>query len=159
MASPTDPTAAVVDASAAVAYCAREANRYAAIEQYLDAGEVSKLRLYAPGLLVGECLHVFCKKEQRGEIDAAGHAAAVVALDELMKSLNPPAGGDGALVLPAARLSAGYTCSKSNDSVYLALAEQLAADGEVVQVVTFDDDQARRAGRITGVTGRLLPTT
>lgn len=61
-----------------------------------------------------------------------------------MKSLNPPAGGDGALVLPAARLSAGYTCSKSNDSVYLALAEQLAADGEVVEVVTFDDDQARR---------------
>lgn len=158
MASPTDPTAAVLDASAAVAYCASEAGRDVVVRQYLADCGSARRPVSAPGAIVSECLYVFCKKRERGELDPAGHTAAVAALDALMTTLDPPIGGEGRLVLPAARLVAGYACPKTTDSIYLALAEQLAARGEVVKVVTFDDGQAKRADRLPGVTGRCLTT-
>lgn len=73
-----------------------------------------------------------------------------------MKGVEPPPGGDRSLVAPAAKLAAGYACTKTTDSIYLALAEQLAGRGEVVEVVTFDDGLAKRADRLPGVAGRLL---
>lgn len=157
MTSPADPTAAVLDASAAVALCAREPGREAVVRNYMAEAGVAGRKVHAPGVIVSEALHVFCKKFGRGELTSAGHAVAVADLENLARNLLPPPGGEHSLVGPAARLNAGYTCGKSNDSLYLALAEQLVAAGDVVEVVTFDDDQARRAGRLTGVTGRRLP--
>ena len=157
MTSPTDPTAAVLDASAAVALCSREPSRDAVVRNYVAEAGVAGRKVYAPGAITGEALHVLCKKLARGELGPAAHALAVADLEGLARNLLPPPGGEHSLIAPAVRLSAGYTCDKSNDSLYLALAEDLAGRGEVVEVVTFDDDQARRAGRLTGVTGRRLP--
>ncbi|MBX9581971.1 MAG: PIN domain-containing protein [Gemmataceae bacterium] len=157
MATPSNPTAAVLDASAAVAYAAREPGRFGHVASHLAANNATGRDSYAPGLIVGETLHVLCKKLARGELDATTHAAAVVDLIDLMNGVRPPPGGEAGLIAPAARLGGGYTCAKSNDSLYLALAERLVAAGEVVEVVTFDDDQAKWAERLPGVTGRRLP--
>lgn len=108
-------------------------------------------------MIVGECLYVFCRKLALGELTPATYATAVTDLEDLIRGVRPPPGGEHSLVASAARLGGGLTCTKSNDSLYLALAEQLVARGEVVEVVTFDDDQARRADRLTGVAGRRLP--
>lgn len=156
MATPLDPTVAVLDASAAVALCSHEPGRFDVVRSHLAGNEAAGRRTYAPGLIVGEALHVLCKKLARGELDATGHTDAVTAFVKLMAAVLPPPNGDAGLIDPAARLGAGYTCNKSNDSVYLALAEQLVAGGAVVEVVTFDDDQAKRAERLAGVTGRRL---
>ena len=157
MATPSDPTAAVLDASAMVAWCAREAGRDAVVERFFDAAAAASKPVYAPGAIVSECLYVFCKKLAAGQLDAASHALAVRRLDEAMLLVSPPPDGDRSLVIRANRLAAGYACPKSTDSVYLALAEALAAGGEVVEVVTFDEGQAKRADRIDGVVGRYLP--
>ncbi len=158
MATKADPTAAVLDASAMVAYCCQEAGRDAAVRQYLDGAAAAKRPIYSPGAIVSESLFVFCKKRATGELDADGHAAAGRALATAMRLVFPPPDGEGSLVEPAAKFAAGYTCTKTTDSLYLSLAEQLAARGEVVEVVTFDEDQAKRADRLPGITGRCLTT-
>ena len=157
MATASDPTVVVLDASAAVAYAAKEPGRFGHIASHLAANRAAARDLFAPGLIVGESLYVLCKKLAKGQFDATAHTAAVAALVKLMAGVRPPPGGDASLIAPAARLAAGYTCAKSNDFVYLALAEQLVAAGEVVEVVTFDDDQAKRADRLPGVVGCRLP--
>lgn len=157
MATSSSPTVAVLDASAAVAYAAREPGRFGHLTTDLATNEAAGRPSYAPGLIVGEALYVLCKKLARGQLDATTHAAAVSDLVDLMQGVRQPPGGDVGLIAPAARLAAGYTCAKSNDSVYLALAEQLVAAGEVVEVVTFDDDQAKRADRLPDVVGCRLP--
>lgn len=156
MAISTDPTVAVLDASVAVAIAAPEPGRDAAAQRFLDEYEAAGRTIYAPGVIVNESLYVLCKKAARGELDATNHALAVGRLERLLAGVEPPPGGDRSLVAPTARLTAGLTCNKTNDSIYLALAEQLAGRGEEVEVVTFDDNLARRADRLPGVAGRLL---
>ena len=156
MATSTDPTVAVLDASVAVALSAPEPGRDAAAQRLLDEYEAAGRTVYAPGVIVNESLYVLCKKLGRGELDATNHALAVGRLERLLAGVEPPPNGDRGLVAPTARLASGLTCNKTNDSIYLALAEQLANRGEEVEVVTFDAGLVRRADRLPGVAGRLL---
>jgi predicted nucleic acid-binding protein len=130
--------AAVVDASFVIGYCAKENNKYAQakakLEQYLNDG----WQLFAPGVMVGEVLYALCRKVQEATLTAAEHAVAVGNFELLMNEIYPPPQGDSSLVARAESIRHPFGCARTNDSIYLALAEQLQDDRHA-EVVTFDD--------------------
>ena len=87
------PPAVVLDASIAVALCAKEA-----ITGPLASAEIARLsamgyEFFIPGVIVGETLYVLCGKVQAGTLSATDHAQAVQDFAALMtKALPPPDG-------------------------------------------------------------------
>ena len=147
----------VVDANVLIAICAREKDKFsnakAAIKNYAHSGRT----FYAPGLIVGEVLYVLCGKLQNGLLTATEHDQAVRSFGAQMNAILSPPGSDASLIIRAAEISSGYGCSRSADSVYLALAEELAKSG-TTDLLTFDEDLQKQARRnIPSVHINLLP--
>jgi predicted nucleic acid-binding protein len=142
--SPTLPGAVVIDASVVVAICAKEARRepvaLAELSQYSSQG----YEFYAPGVLVSETLYVLCGKEQNGTLTTADYQQAIIELDSIATGLLPPPEGEGALVIRSAAIRVGYGCSRSADSIYIALAETLAQKRQTV-LITFDQGIPKHA--------------
>ena len=81
---------------------------------------------------MSEALYVLCGKEQNGTLAAADYQQAILELESLANGFLPPPNGEGALVLRAAEIRVGYGCSRSADSIYIALAEALAQERPTV---------------------------
>ncbi len=114
---------------------------------------------YAPGVIVGECLFVLCKKCEDKALSTAEHAAAVSDLATYMGMILPPPQGDRSLIARAEQLRNVYGCSRSADGLYLALTEELAGAGPA-ELLTFDagiESQART--NAPSVVVRLLVPT
>jgi len=133
----SSPASVVVDASFLIALSAKEPGREARAHAHLAAYGAGGSQLYAPGVLVAECLYVLCKKLEAGLLTASQHHQAVLSLETYAGTIASPPGGEGPLVLRAEQLRGSYSCRRSADSLYLALAEALAASG-TVELVTFD---------------------
>src|SRR5579872_5072298 len=138
------PGTVVLDASVSIAVAAKEADKEpkasAEIVHYSGLG----YEFFAPGALVTETLYVLCKQWESGTLAAADHAQAVQDFDALMSKVLPPPDGDGALVLRAEAIRGTYTCRRSADAVYIALAEVLTATRPTV-LLTFDADMSKQA--------------
>jgi predicted nucleic acid-binding protein len=134
----TSPASVVIDANVVIAICAKEpdkvANAEAKIKEYAGKG----CRFYAPGVIVSECLFVFCKKVKASVLTQAEHSNALQAFIKLMNIVNPPPLGDKALIKRADEIRGGLTCKRTTDAIYLALAEELGR-ADATEVVTFDD--------------------
>jgi hypothetical protein len=57
---------------------------------YANAG----YRFFAPGVIVAECLFVFCRKLSDGVITEVEHASAIDAFLQLMSQVGPPPNND-----------------------------------------------------------------
>jgi predicted nucleic acid-binding protein len=129
--------AVVIDANVIIAICAKEAGReplaLAELRHYSSQG----YEFYAPGVVISEALYVLCGKEQNGTLTAADYQRAILELESLASGLLPPPKGEGALVIRSAAIRAGYGCSRSADSIYIALAEALTRERPTV-LLTFD---------------------
>jgi predicted nucleic acid-binding protein len=155
-APPTAPHAATLDASFVIGLCAREPGKYAKAQAELGRRIAAGCSLHAPHLLIMEACHVLCKKQDAGETTPQEHAAALVSLQTLSSLIIFPLRGDAQLLARAEQMRGGYGCSRSADSFYLALAEQLAACGSS-ELLTFDAGQQRQAAAVApGVTVTLL---
>jgi predicted nucleic acid-binding protein len=148
----------VVDANVVIAICARERDKLSraetALKDYAARGRV----FYAPGLIVGEVLYVLCGKLQNGTLTEVQHERAVRSFQVQMNAILPPPSGDAALITKGEEIRKGYGCSRSADSVYLALAEELSQSGGT-ELVTFDEGLQRQAMKnALGITIRLLPS-
>lgn len=142
---PTSSVAAVVvDASVVIALCAREPDKIASAEEKLAEYAADGSKFFAPGGLIMECLYVFCKKLKDGVLTPIEHAAAVHALITFMAAVDPPPSGDKALIARAESIRGSLGCSRSADSIYLALADEL---GKIcsTEVVTFDTGMKKQA--------------
>lgn len=137
MAPSTKPSAIVLDASAVVAFCANEAGRYAKIKAYLDYHTSGGSLFYAPGVMIAESLFVFCRKLVDARMSASDHAIAVQALELIAGNILPPLNGEYRLIASAEQIRGAHGCGHSADSLYLALAVELAKT-ETVELVTFD---------------------
>jgi predicted nucleic acid-binding protein len=136
--SPTpSPVAVVVDANVAIAICAKEADKLTNAETKIAEYAKNGVQFFAPGVIVGECLYVFCKKLRDGVLTTAEHANAIQAFITLMASIQPPPCGDKGLIKRAEEMRGGLACGRSADGIYLALAEELTKNG-VTEIVTFD---------------------
>jgi predicted nucleic acid-binding protein len=142
--------AVVVDANVLIAICANETDRStkatAALSDYAQRG----WQFYAPGVVTGEVLFVLCGKLQSGSLTSVEHAVAVRTFEAQMKSILQPPGGEVALIVRAEDLRSGYGCSRSADSIYLALAEELAASMGA-DLLTFDRDLEKQAPKKTPI--------
>ncbi len=134
---PPLPDAVVVDANVVIAICAKEGGReplaLAELAHYSRQG----CEFYAPGVLVSEALYVLCGKEQDGTLLSPDYLKAILELESIAAGLLPPPNGEAALVVRSAEIRAGYGCSRSADSIYIALAEALSLERTTV-LLTFD---------------------
>jgi predicted nucleic acid-binding protein len=150
------PGAVVLDASVLVAVCAKEAvnepKALSAIAQYSAMGS----GFFAPGVVVAEVLHVLCRKLSDGTLTASDHAGAVIELERFATAIQPPPTGDASLVRRADAIRGAYSCNRSADGLYIALAEELSRTIPT-ELLTFDKDLPKQAARhAVGVTVRIL---
>ena len=136
----------MIDASVAVAIAAHEAGKNVAAVESIRSAANNGYSSYAPGVIVTEVLYALCQQEHRGILSAVEHEQAVTDFSALMQERIPPPDGDAALVSRSYSLCAGYGCSRSADSVYIALAELLTATRPTV-LLTFDRELPKHAAR------------
>jgi len=147
----------VVDANVLVALCAKEKDKFTKAHDALDDYAQKGWVFYAPGVVVGEVLYVLCGKLQSGVLTTLEHERAVQSFDAQMKAILPPPSGDAALILRAEALRKSYGCSRSADSLYLALTEELTQSVRA-ELLTFDQDLQKQAVKnASGVKINLLP--
>ena len=132
-----NPGALIIDANVAIAICSRETGRDAKASTELSSYATQGYEWFAPGVIVMETLYVLCQKHQAGLLTAIEYDDAVNEFDILMSSISPPPGGDGSLIQRAHAISRGYGCSRSADSIYIALAETLS-QVRPTTLITFD---------------------
>ena len=79
----------VIDANVVIAICTNEADKLTKAEAKLQEYATKGCRFYAPGVLVAECLFVFCKKLKDGVLTGPEHASAIKAFITLMAAIEP----------------------------------------------------------------------
>jgi predicted nucleic acid-binding protein len=101
-------------------------------------------------------LFALCQKHRGGLLTDEEYDDAVDSFATFMKGISSPPSGEADLVKPSALIGAGYGCSHSADSVYLALAAQMSSTRPAT-LLTFDGELLRHAARkAPGVHVRLL---
>lgn len=158
MIRPSSPKgAAVVDANIVISMAANEPTEpktSAEVVRYSMLG----YEFFAPGVIVAETLYVLCVKLSDGSLSVADHALAVRKLDVFIKRVSPPPSGDAALLLRAEALRGSYSCRRSADGFYIALAEELSQTRPTV-LLTYDEDMSKQATKnVPSVTVQLLIT-
>ncbi len=153
------PDVAVIDANVLIGICAKEAekvaNATAALNEYSAQGTI----FYAPGVSVSECLFILCNKLQKGVLTEAEHQRAIQYLKASMGLIFPAPQGEAVLITRAHEIQSGYSCRHSTDSIYLALAEELARTN-TVELLNFDQGPEQQAAKnAPTVKVRLLLST
>lgn len=147
--------ALVLDANVAISIVANEAGAataHNAILLYVQQG----FEMFAPGVIVSEALYVLCGKLQDGTLTFSDYSAAINSFNDIMEDVNPTPDGDRRLVLRAEEIRGSYTCRRSADGVYIALAELLTAT-RTTFLLSFDEDIKKQAARYApGVRVELL---
>ncbi len=149
--------AVVVDANVPLAIVASEPgepNASAAITRYAGLNYT----FYAPGAILAETLYVLCCKMQDGNLTPSEHAQAIADLDAFMQMVKSPPNGESRLLLRAETIRGAYSCRRSADGIYIALAEALSATLPTV-LLTFDEDMAKQATKFAPTVSVELLTT
>ncbi|MDQ2688231.1 MAG: hypothetical protein M3Y28_10230 [Armatimonadota bacterium] len=142
----SQPGAVIIDATVAVAISAKEAGREQRAVAEMSRYSANGCQFYAPGVLASETLYVLCGKQQSGALTAAEYAQAITNLENFMRGIRPPPSGEAALIGRAVAIRSGYGCSRSADSIYLALAEELAQT-RITYLLTLDTGIPNQAAR------------
>ncbi len=150
------PGAAVVDASVFTSLCAKETT-HATAAQALAGYAFKGWSFHTPNVVVAEVLFALCRKLNNGELTPLAYEEAVQNFQDQMVAVSTPPLGDAAFIKRAVDIQKGYGCSRSADSIYIALAEKLA-QSVPVEIVTFDKDMVNQAAKnARAVTINLLP--
>jgi len=151
--------AVVLDASVAVAVSAQESDKERAARDTMKYYSDRQCLFFAPGVIVSESLYVLCKQVDNGKITEQIHALAITKLEAFLAPVLPSTRGDKSLIKRATEIRGTYSCRRSADGLYIALAEQLSAIYETV-ILTFDEDMPKQAARnAPTVTVQLLPVS
>lgn len=138
--------AIVTDASFAIAICAKETGTEQIALAELRRYTALAYEFFAPGVLVSETLYVLCGKAADGTLKPTDHAQAVLDLETFLASISSPPHGDATLVERAEAIRGGYSCRRSADGFYIALAEQLTQTRPTT-LLTFDKELPKQAAR------------
>ena len=127
----------VIDASVMIAICAKEQNKQITAKDALEDYVAKGWAFHAPNVIVAEVMYILCLKLQDGSLTPALYEKAVENFhDQAINFLSPP-NGDASLIKRSKEIRQGYGCSRSSDSLYIALAEELAISGNA-EILTFD---------------------
>lgn len=133
----------MVDANVVISMAANEPTEphtSAEVARYSTLG----YEFFAPGVIVAETLYVLCGKLSGGSLSATDHTLAIRKLDVFLKSVSPPPSGDAALLLRAEAIRGSYTCRRSADGIYIALAEELSTTRPTI-LMTLDEGMKKQA--------------
>ncbi len=100
---------------------------------------------FAPNVIVGEVMFALCHKLAAGVLTEAEYEKAVESFLNLMKSIVTP-NDETDFVERAVEIRASYGCSRSSDSLYIALAEDLVKI-RTVELLTFDKGMVNQAAK------------
>ena len=139
------PGALVLDANIPIALVANETGA-SIVQDILQYYATQGYEPFAPGLIVSETLYVLCGKLQDGSLNSNEYSVAVSAFSSFMQDVLPTPGGDSTLIVRAEVIRGSYTCRRSADGVYIALAESLT-QSRPTRLLTFDEDMKKQAAR------------
>lgn len=146
MSQPNNPDAVVVDANILISLCIKEpttfTKAYTAFNNYGKNG----WDFYAPNVIIAEVLYVLCLKLQTSLVTRAKYDEAVEFFKDYMSLISTPTGGDASLIQRAKEIQSGYGCSRSADSLYIALTEALASGG-AAELLTLDAGFVNQAAK------------
>lgn len=138
--------AVVPDANVIIALCAKEIDKLqtaeAAFKHYVKQG----YEFFAPSVLVAEVIFVLCQKLADGSLTQTEHDKAIDVFGDYLKGIELSPNGEAFLLKRAVEIRQGYGCSRSSDSLYLALAEELTANYDT-EIVTFDKGFINQAAK------------
>jgi predicted nucleic acid-binding protein len=110
------------------------------LKDYADNG----WDFYAPNIIVAEVLYILCQKNQAGTLTNIAYKEAIENFQDQMKAVKTISDSD--LIKRAFDIQQSYGCSRSADSIYIALAEHLAKT-HTVEIVTFDGGLVNQAAK------------
>jgi predicted nucleic acid-binding protein len=140
--SPTIAGEVVIDASVAVAIVSKETDRDTKANAELARYSAQGYLWYAPGAIITETLYALCRKRNAGMLDAAQYAQAAIDFAALMSGILPME--EAPLVVRAQAIGEGFSCYRSADGLYVALAEELSKSRPTV-LLTFDEAMPNQA--------------
>jgi len=79
-------------------------------------------------------------------LTASEHEKAVKSFEAQMIAVLQPPDGDAGLITRAEEMRKGYGCGRSADSIYLAMAWELA-QSDTTELLTFDRDLQKQAAK------------
>src|SRR5262249_11522476 len=136
----------VIDANVLIAICTQEQNKYSKAKAALEDYAANGFMFFAPNVIIYESLYVICNKLQNSLITAADYEKAIQNLIDQLQAIIPPPNGEVILIQRGKEIRDGYGCSRSSDSLHIALAEELTQHGPT-ELLTFDQDLIKQAAK------------
>ncbi len=133
----------VIDANIAISLAAREAATFQNVERVINSYTQDGVEFAAPNVIVAEVLFALCQKKKAGILDDVAYDVAINAFQDLLDNISL-AENEAGLVKRATEIRRTYGCSRSSDSLYIALSEKLAVTHSVV-IVTLDTGMPNQA--------------
>ncbi len=137
--------AVVIDASILVAIASNETGTHLIAETEFNNYAQNGWEFFAPNVVIAEVLFALCQKLASGILTLAEYEQAVDEFLILMKNISTGT-SDKSLVKRAVEIRKTYGCSRSSDSLYIALAEDLAKT-RTVELLTFDKGMINQAAK------------
>jgi predicted nucleic acid-binding protein len=131
-----------MDASVAVAIVSKETDRDTRASAELARYSGLGYQWYAPGAIITETLYALCRKRNEGLLDEAQYAQAAIDFAALMSGILPLE--ESSLIVRAQAIGEGFSCYRSADGLYIALAEELSQSRPTV-LLTFDEAMPNQA--------------
>ncbi len=141
----SNPNAAVIDASILVSISSNEAATHTIAETAFNAYANNGWEFFAPNAIIGEVIFALCQKLTAGVLTEVEHEKAVESFLNLMKNISTP-DNETDLVKRAVEIRGNYGCSRSSDSLYLVLAEDLATN-RTIELLTLDKGMITQAAK------------
>ncbi len=141
----SNPNAAVVDASIIVSIASKEIGTYLVAKNAFDTYAQNGWEFFAPNVIVGEVMFALCQKFATGILTEAEYEQAIESFLDYMTIVETP-DDETSLVKRAVEIRETYGCSRSSDSIYIALAEDLAKN-RTVELFTFDRGMNNQAAK------------
>ncbi len=142
----TLPNAVVLDANILISLCSKEKLTFQTAENAFDNYGQNGWEFSAPNIIVAEVQYVLCQKLSNGILTTIEHEEAVEFFENYMTAILPPENGEASLIKRAEEIRETYGCSRSADSLYIALAEELTTK-RITELLTFDKGFINQTGK------------
>ena len=137
--------AVVVDASILVSMSSNEVGTHLLAEAAFNNYSQNGWEFFAPNVIVSEVLFALCQKLSSGILTQTEYEQAVDKFLLLMQNISTET-DDQSFIKRAVEIRETYGCSRSSDSLYIALAEDLAKT-RAVELLTFDKGMINQSAK------------
>lgn len=138
-----NPNALITDANVIISVCSKEPTA-TVTKSALESYALNGWEFFAPNVVTAEVLYVLCRKLQNGLLTTKTCDEAIENFQDQMRFTKTP--NDAQFIKRAREIQNDYGCSRSADSIYIALAEDLAKT-RTAELLTFDKGMINQAAK------------